>query len=144
MSTDRRGERRSPIQLGRIAALATALAGCTLGEPIPNPTTKQASPSSILQRSSPADGVRVADQVQQIELWFEPPARLIELTITDSDRLTIPTMITSVEPTSYYSVPLPGLSEGVYTVSWRATAGGESYGGTFRFAIGWPERLIID
>lgn len=135
MSIDSRGERRGPIRLGRIAVIAIALAGCTLGETIPSPTTKQVSPNSVLQRSSPADGARVADPVQQIELWFEPPARLIELTVTDCDGLTIPTMITSIEPSSYYSVPLPDLSEGVYTVSWRATAGGEAYRGTFRFAV---------
>ena len=73
--------------------------------------------------------------VAKIELWFNPRARLVELVVTGADGLTMPIMVTAVGEVGYYSIPASVLHEGSYTVSWRATAAGQSYAGSFQFVV---------
>ncbi|HEU5286053.1 MAG TPA: copper resistance CopC family protein [Sphingomicrobium sp.] len=99
------------------------------------PAEPAATAQSILQSSTPADGSTVQGPVDSLELRFSPPARLHELTVTGSDGLTMPTMVTTVGEVPHYSIPLPGLGAGAYTVNWRATAAGASHRGSFRFTV---------
>ena len=134
-STARRPSVRGKLR--RTCALAAvALAACNPVEANPGSTVgDQSEAQSILQRSTPADGARVAGPLQQVELWFTPPARLVELIVTGADGFMMPTMVTAVEPAEHYRVPLSGLSQGAYTVSWRAVADGRSHEGEFSFEI---------
>lgn len=121
--------------LAAAAALAITSA-CSPAEPVANPnSSEEAVEPSILERSSPAAGASVQAPVDQIELWFDPPARLVELTVTGADGLTMPMMVTSVGETRHYSLPVSGLEEGTYSVAWRATVGGQSHEGEFQFTV---------
>jgi len=90
---------------------------------------------SILQSSAPADGSTVAGPVTEIKLGFSPLARLDEMTVTGSDGMTMPMMVTAAGEVATYSIPVSDLETGAYTVQWRATAGGTSHKGTIRFTV---------
>ena len=90
---------------------------------------------SILQGSTPAHGSSLVGPVDSLELRFSPPARLLELTVTGSDGLIMPMMVTAVGEVARYSIPLSGLEAGAYSVNWRAAAGGTSHSGSFRFTV---------
>jgi len=47
----------------------------------------------------------------------------------------MPIMVHSLGETLDYSLPLSGLSEGIYTVSWRATSQGRGYQGNYSFTV---------
>ena len=99
------------------------------------PAAPAAAVQSILQSSTPAAGSTVRGPVDSLELRFAPPARLGELTVTGSDGLTMPMMVTAVGEVSRYSIPLSGLGPGTYTVKWQAIAAGTSHQGSFRFTV---------
>jgi methionine-rich copper-binding protein CopC len=124
-------------RLRRASALgAVALAACNPVEASPGSSAgDQSAAQSILQRSTPADGARVAGPLQRVKLWFTPPVRLVELIVTGADGFMMPTMITPVEPAQHYRVPLSGLSQGAYTIRWRAVAEGRSHEGEFSFEV---------
>ena len=44
-------------------------------------------------------------------------------------------LIHAVGEVDAYSIPLPGLEAGAYTISWRATAQGQPYNGSFSFTV---------
>jgi len=67
-------------------------------------------------------------------LQFNPPARLDEVTVSGAAG-TMPMMVHSVGEVRDYSIPLSGLSAGVYIVHWQATAAGHEYRGQFSFAV---------
>ncbi|MGI8611347.1 MAG: copper resistance CopC family protein [Sphingomicrobium sp.] len=114
------------------ALAAMALVGaCAAARPAAPAATAQ----SILQSSTPADGSTVEGPVDFLEFRFSPPARLTELTVTGSDGLTMPMMVTAVGEVGSYSIPLSGLEAGAYTVNWRATAVGTSHRGSFGFTV---------
>jgi methionine-rich copper-binding protein CopC len=116
--------RGSPVTL----ALAALLTACMSEVPAAAP-----SPSnSILTGSSPAAGSIVRGEIDELQLHFNPPARLDEVTVSGPGG-TLPTMIHAVGEVADYSIPLSGLGPGVYTVSWRATAKGREYRGSFGF-----------
>ncbi len=112
-------------------ALIAVIGGCAAA-PTAAPTTAS---QSILQGSTPADGSTVRGPVNSLELRFSPPARLHELTVTGSDGLTMPMMVTAVGEVGSYSIPLSGLGPGTYTVDWRATSAGTGHRGTIRFSV---------
>lgn len=89
---------------------------------------------SILASSAPAPGSTVAGPVDELELHFAPPARLDEVTVSGPDGV-MPTMIHAIGEVADYSIPLPGLGPGAYTVNWRATAKGANYRGSFAFIV---------
>ena len=87
---------------------------------------------SILVSSTPAPGSTVAAPVNELKLRFEPPARLDEVTVQGPDGL-MPMMVHAVGEVADYSLPVPGLRAGSYTVNWKATQGGETHQGSFAF-----------
>src|SRR5688572_9349797 len=90
------------------------LGACAAAPPAPPTVASQ----SILQSSTPADGATVQGPVDSLELRFSPPARLGEMTVTGSDGLTMPMMVTAVGEVPRYSISLSGLGPGTYTVNW--------------------------
>lgn len=126
-----------PIHLrSTLAALAVStLAACT-SQPGVSPVAAPAAvaASSILQRSTPAAGATVVRPVNALILDFGPPARLNEVIVTGPDG-AMPMMISAVGEQARYSVPLPALGPGAYSVSWRASVGAEEFRGDFAFTV---------
>ena len=95
---------------------------------------RASSSSSILSGSTPAPGSVVAGPLDQLVLRFSPPARLHEVTVSGPEGM-MPMMITPVGEVPSYTLPLSGLGAGIYTVNWRATAGGQIHQGSFGFTV---------
>ncbi len=114
-----------------------ALAGCAPAvAPTPEEEGEPAPATSALARSSPPDGAVLSSPPESLTLTFAQPVRLVEVTVTGSDGLTMPMMVTPAGAQLRYSLPLSGLERSAYTVSWRALAeDGRSLSGNFRFTI---------
>ena len=110
------------------------LCGCAVQRPAMSSSVAPKAEQSILVRSNPADGSTVREPVEAVELHFDPPARLEELTVRGPNG-DMPTMVHAVGEVPNYSIPVSGLGSGVYTVSWRATARGREYQGRFGFGV---------
>lgn len=93
-----------------------------------------AAAGSILTSSEPAAGSVVQRPVDTIKLHFNPPARLVEITVSGPGG-TMPMMVTAVGEVSDYSLPVNDLGPGRYSVNWKATAAGQAYGGNFAFTV---------
>jgi methionine-rich copper-binding protein CopC len=117
---------RPPLAL----ALAAVLSACVAQVPATAPLAAQ----SILARSSPAAGATIHGEIDELRLHFDPPARLDEVKVTGPDG-TMPMMVHAVGEVPDYSLPLSGVGPGAYTVSWRATARGHEYRGSFGFTV---------
>lgn len=115
------------------AALSMLLGGCAQPD-TGAPQGSAVAGQSILAKSKPANGATVAGPVNQAELWFNPRARLSEVTVTGPDGM-MPMMVTAVGEVGYYSLPLSGLGRGSYTVTWKAAASGTAYQGSFQFEV---------
>lgn len=107
--------------------------GCAPQEPSSAPVPVAAD-QQLLARSNPAAGATVSAPVDELELWFDPPARLGEVVVSGPEG-TMPMMVTAVGEVGYYSLPLSGLSAGQYTVRWKASRGGKDYQGSFSFSV---------
>ena len=118
------------VALSACAAMAL-LNGCAAAPP----AEPVAAVQSILHSSTPADGSTVAGPVTEIALRFSPPARLDEMTVSGSDGMTMPMMVTAAGEVPSYSIPVSDLETGAYTVQWRASAGGTPHQGTIRFTV---------
>ena len=114
-------------------AAALLVAGCAQAQTAP--AAPAAQQQSILERSSPVAGSTVSAPVNKLELWFDPPARLLELKVTGSDGLAMPIMVHAVGEVGYYSLPLSGLGAGRYTVDWKASVAGQGHTGSFGFTV---------
>lgn len=99
------------------------------------PVAPVAAERTILASSTPAAGSTVTGPVNQLELRFDPPARLLEVTVTGADGLTMPMMVTAVGEVNRYALPLPGLEPGRYRVDWRASVAGAEHRGSFAFTV---------
>ena len=99
---------------------AATNAAATAGEPARNEGAPGA-PAPLLESSTPADGARLTASPSNLVLNFRTPVRLQEVTVAGSDGQTMPMMITAVGLTRSYSIPLPDLEPGAYSVRWRAT-----------------------
>ena len=119
-----------PKALSALAALA-ALGACAAAPP----AVSAVQPASILHSSSPAHGTTVRGPVDQLRLRFAAPARLNEVTVTGSDGLQMPMMVSAAGEVVDYALPLPGLEPGAYTVAWRASVAGASHQGSIRFNV---------
>ena len=108
-----------------VLAWAALLSGCI---------SSAAPPSSILKTSYPANGATIATEVQELKLHFNPPARLLEVTV-EGPSGPMPMMITPAGESADYSLPLSGVGPGQYTVSWRATVGDAERSGTLTFRV---------
>lgn len=118
-----------------IAALVMA-AGCARQPGSAEPAASPAAPASdsILAWARPAVGSTVRRPVDELALHFSPPARLLEVTVSGPDG-AMPMMVTAVGEVEHYSLPLPGLGPGQYTVEWKAGAGGAEHRGSFAFQV---------
>lgn len=117
----------APIAVVAMLALSSCAA-----HPTAEPAT--VATASILQSSDPPPGSTVARPVNALVLRFNPAARLDEVMVTGPDGV-MPMMITAAGEQARYSVPLPGLGTGSYTVAWRATAGARAHSGSFAFTV---------
>ena len=109
-----------------------ALSACAAeSSKAPNNQTSQAT---VLARSTPANGSIVAGPVNNLQLKFARPVRLLEVTLDGPDGLS-PMMITAPAETTDYQIPLPGLTGGKYRVNWRASAAGRSYDVVLNFTV---------
>ncbi|MBC7576090.1 MAG: copper resistance protein CopC [Tardiphaga sp.] len=109
-----------------------ALPGCAT-QPV-DAQSRQAAETSILVRSTPANGATVAGPVNQLTLHFARAARLLEVTVEGPDGLS-PMMITAVGEVKDYSVPLSGLGAGAYRANWKAGAAGQTYTATIASTV---------
>ena len=98
-----------------------------------SPAARPAQSSSILISSSPAAGSTVSEP-ENLELHFNPPARLDEVTVS-GPLGTMPMMVHASGDQAHYSLPLSGMTQGAYSVSWRATAAGREDRGSFQFTV---------
>ena len=114
------------------AFILLALSSCA-ASPSTGSDTQQAE-TRLLARSTPGDGSTVSGPVNNLQLKFARPARLLEVTVGGPDGLS-PMMITAAAETTDYQVPLPGLTGGKYRVNWRASAAGRSYDGVLNFTV---------
>ena len=114
------------------ALLLVALPACA-AQPA-NGSEPLSAKAGILARSTPANGSTVAGPVNQLQLHFARPARLLEVTVEGPDGLT-PMMINSVGETLDYSIPLPSLGGGAYRVNWKASAAGQTLTGAIAFTV---------
>jgi len=114
------------------AFILFALSACT-ATPSTGSETQRVE-TQLLARSTPANGSTVTAPVNNLQLKFARPVRLLEVTLDGPDGLT-PMMITAGAETTDYSIPLPGLAGGKYRVNWRASASGRPYDGAFTFNV---------
>ena len=98
------------------------------------PAAVAATAVPLLAGSTPANGSVVNGPVEALELRFSPAARLLEVVVTGPDG-QIPMMVTAAGEQARYSLPLPSLQSGNYSVDWRATAAGRQDQGTFGFTV---------
>jgi methionine-rich copper-binding protein CopC len=117
----------------RVAVLATAIASACTVQPAASSEAQQVS-RGILASSNPAAGSTVDGTVDTLELHFNPPARLDEVAVTGSGG-TMPMMVHAIGEVAHYSLPLSGVTPGLYTVNWRATALGTEHRGSFSFTV---------
>lgn len=125
---------KAPIRAASVIA-ATLL--CALGcsrQPMSPTGAVVPADNSILDRSNPAGGSTVQGPVDNLELHFKLPARLDEVTLRGPEGV-MPTMVHAVGEVTNYSIPLPDLGPGSYTVNWRAFARAQEHRGSFEFTI---------
>ena len=122
------------VVLIRIAILSGALlGGCAALDSGPTArASSQAGP--VLVSATPRPGSTVHGSVDELKLHFSPPARLDEVTVAGPDGL-MPAMVHAVGEVADYSIPITISAPGAYTVSWRATAKGREYRGSFAFTV---------
>ena len=117
-----------------ISALFLAvLSSCAVQHPAA-PRAQSAAETSLLARSTPADGSSVAAPVDTLQLHFVRPTRLLEVTIDGPDGLS-PMMVTAAGEIVDYTVPLSGLGPGSYRADWKASAAGVAYSGVIGFTV---------
>lgn len=111
---------------------AVLLAACAV-QPTESPPAQQPT-GSILISSSPAVGSTVREPVDSLELQFDPPARLDEVTMSGPAG-KMPMMVHAVGEVARYSLPLSVTGPGRYRIEWRAMARGNEYRGSFEFTV---------
>ena len=93
-----------------------------------------ATSTPLLASSVPTNGAILDRTPSGLELRFAPPARLVEVIVSGPGG-DMPMMVTAAGEQPAYSLQLPPLPAGSYTVDWRATAGGRQDRGTFGFTV---------
>lgn len=94
-----------------------------------------ASAHAHLQKASPADGSVITTAPSSLVLNFSEAARLTVISIQKDDqaRQTLKAPTTSAQQ---ISIPLPALTPGSYSVSWRAVSDdGHVMPGTLHFTL---------
>ncbi|MGH6658191.1 MAG: copper resistance CopC family protein [Sphingomicrobium sp.] len=93
-----------------------------------------ATPADLSVTTTPAAGSSVQGPLNQVTLDFSAPVALTEVLITGPDGI-MPMMLSPAGVQARYSVPVPGLQEGRYTLAWKATLDGQPKSGSFAFTI---------
>jgi len=123
----------------RSADLASPGGPAPAGLGMPGNETQRARASdsaSLLEASIPADGARLTASPENLVLSFRTPVRLQEVTVLGSDGQTVPMMITAAGLSRSFSIPMPDLGPGSYSVRWRALdERGSSQEGNLGFVI---------
>jgi len=95
-----------------------------------------ASAHAHLQRASPADGSVVTTSPSRLVLNFSEAARLTAAAIQKGDQPRQNLKPLPATAARQISVPLPRLTPGSYSVSWRVvSADGHVMSGTLRFTL---------
>ena len=81
-----------------------------------------ASAHAHLHKASPADGSVVSTSPSNIVLTFSEAAKLTALSIQKGNEATQKLKPLPTEPAAQISVPLPPLTPGVYSVTWRVVS----------------------
>ena len=92
------------------------------------------SPAGLSVTSTPAAGSSVKGPLSQVILDFSAPVALGEVLVSGPDGV-MPMMLSPAGVQTHYSVPVPGLGEGFYTVAWKAILDGQPKNGSFAFTI---------
>ncbi|HEY2917182.1 MAG TPA: copper resistance protein CopC [Candidatus Limnocylindrales bacterium] len=117
------------LSFAALSGAATVAAGPALGH-------------ALLQRSSPAAGATIGTAPAVVTLTFgEPPdPRLSSVKVLDTAGASVAGGPATIDPAdrNTLDVPLKGLPDGVYTVSWRTVSAvdGHVAAGSFAFGIG--------
>jgi methionine-rich copper-binding protein CopC len=122
------------MSIGALIVGGALLWGCAAQDSAVPASSASAARQSILASSSPAAGSTVRSPVEELQLRFDPPARLDEVIVSGPDG-TMPTMVHAVGEVADYSIPLSGLGPGPYTVNWRAISRAREYSGSFGFTV---------
>lgn len=101
---------------------------------VPNVSIIGTSPAGLSVTSTPAAGSSVKGPLNQVILDFSAPVALGEVLVTGPDGV-MPMMLSPAGVQTHYSVPVPGLGEGSYTLAWKATLDGQPKNGSFAFTI---------
>lgn len=101
---------------------------------MPNVSVVGSTPAELSLRTTPAAGSTVAGPVNQLDFDFGRPVQLAEVTLSGPDGL-MPMMLSPAGVQTHYSVPLPGLTAGAYSVQWRAVLDGAPKTGSFAFTV---------
>ena len=121
----------------RLMSLAVLVSGAFVSACTAQPAATAIPPpqtTSILVSSSPASGSTVAGPVDDLILQFNLAVRLGEVTLNGPNGL-MPMMVTAAGESKHYSLPMPGLEAGQYTVKWRGIAQEHEQQGTFSFTV---------
>ena len=126
------------------ASVATrVLAAALLGAGTLVATATPASAHALLERSTPGNNSIVDEAPSEVVIAFtEPPdPDLSQIDVLDSTGTSVADGPAGVPPGDEHQLRValrPGLTDGVYTVTWRttSTADGHSTGGSFAFGVG--------
>jgi methionine-rich copper-binding protein CopC len=89
-----------------------------------------------LQSSTPADNAEVSQAPKTLTLNFSEAAQLARLVVVGGKEISIPVDKTA-KPSQSFTLPLPELGPGKYTVHWTAVAADDGHitRGSFVFSI---------
>jgi copper transport protein len=92
-----------------------------------------------LKESAPADESALETPPKEVMLHFSAAVRLTALTVTKRDEAAVDLSPLPTGSTERFTVSVPDLAAGAYTVDWRALAGdGHVLRGAFTFTVGTP------
>lgn len=121
--------------LALVLAPLLAVTACSTGRSAETEGPRVSAGESILAGSRPGDGATVSGPVNELGFTFTNPVALVEVTVTGADGTIMPIMLSAAGEVTQYSIPVPGLETGRYSVSWRATARGNEHRGKFGFTV---------
>jgi copper transport protein len=127
------------MTLRRLAAVAALALGAALAPASP------AAAHALLLRTEPAPQTTVKTAPSTVKLFFSEPVEVtfgaIRVFDVDGKRVD-PGKISRVGDGSQVDVPLTGIKDGTYTVTWRAvSADGHAVSGGFTFYVGNPSTI---
>jgi methionine-rich copper-binding protein CopC len=113
----------------KAVVFALALCGAALAPPC--------MAHAKLQGSSPADGAHLSEAPKTLTLNFDEAAQLAVVKLVNSGKEIAVPVDKTAKASQSFTLPLPGLAPGNYTVQWTAVAAGDGHvtKGSFAFSI---------